>query len=467
MPEMITQTTTELLLFTACAIVWLGPALSSALRRQASLLHPSFMVPAYLMFSVSVALSEHWFHWSGRGSAPGLRAETQALQEVGTLYILPLAIVLALGFVFHFAVWLGCGRVRPRAVDRIHLTLPRRLQAAGSGAMLAGTCLAGILCCCLPYLVFGQGRGFFWTVAVYNCIPFLVFLVTLYARRYGALLVLAGLATMLLYPSKQNFVYYLFPYILFWQGTLISGTLRVKLRAVLATVVCASALYYGTNYLIDLRHERDPTRSLVEYALVREYGFESFAVLTNAVPLSGAPDSRVALARNLFDLVPSAILPFELQKTRGEGVFGKVMVRDVKINPNAGFYRFLCFDAYYDYGILGALAYCFLFGYLLATFYRYALRSAQRHGTAWPLVCYLPWPMYAQFWVNGCIAFGISFSCSASAAIYLIGRTLVGHPQAQSRSNGRRLMWQHPRSGRPIAIGAKFANEATGERQQG
>lgn len=89
---METQSVQEVVLFIACALVWLKPLLVGIWKRQVSLLHPSFMVPTYLMFSVSVALSEHWFHWSGRGASAGIREETQALQGVAHLYTLTLLI---------------------------------------------------------------------------------------------------------------------------------------------------------------------------------------------------------------------------------------------------------------------------------------------------------------------------------------------------------------------------------------
>jgi hypothetical protein len=464
---MITQTTIELLLYASCALVWLGPTLSSALKRQASFMHPSFMVPAYMMFSVSVAMSEHWLHWSGRGTMPGIRTQTQALQGIETLFIFPLVILLVLGFVFHLGVWLGCGSIRPHSNDRVHLMMPHRPQTARSGALLTVICAIGMICCCLPYLVFGQGLGFFWTVPVYNCIPFLAFLATLYARRYSMLPVLLGLAAMLVYPSKQNFVFFFLPYVLFWQGSILwRGSVgyrvrRFKLLSLVLIVASACMLYYGTYFLIDLRHERDSGKSFSDYILLREYGFETFAVLTASVPFSGASDGGMYLARNAFDLIPSALLPFEFPKTRGEGGFAKLMPRDVKALPNAGFYRFFCFDAYYDFGIVGAVGYCFFFAFGLARFYRQVLRSTRRRGTAWPLVCYLPWPMYAQFWINGCIAFAASFSCFASAMIYLLGRAVIGQPRIGSYCASRKLLWGPPLSSR--RVGAKPFGATTGE----
>ena len=422
---MNSQTYFEFLLFVACALVWLGPAILAMWKRRTSFLHPSFMVPAYVMFSISVALSEHWFHWSGRGTLPGIRTETKLLQGEVTLYLVPLAILLILGVIFHLGVRLGCGRAQPALIDRLHLSLPHRLPSPGARSSFALICAIGMIVCGLPYLIFGQGSGFFWTFAAFSCIPFFPFLATLYAGRYGAVLFVIGLGEMLLFPSKQNFFYYCAPYLIFWGGTLLRGRWQTKVRRLFIASCCAVSLYYGTYVIINIRNERNPDQSFLEYVLVREYGFETFAVLTNKVSLSGSSTGGRALMDEFLQLVPAAIAPFE--KRRDDHVMAEVMPRDIAALPDAGYNRFFCFDAYYDFGIIGAMTYCFVFAFLLARFYQILLLMAWRLQTPWPLVCYMPWVMYAQFWANGNIPFAILFACFATAIVFLIGKTKLAH----------------------------------------
>lgn len=436
--RMIKQTALEMLLYLGCGLIWLGPTLYTLLKRRMALLHPSFMVPAYMMFSISIALSEHWFGWSRRGISPGIRRETQVLQWVETLYTEPLAIMLVLGLVFHFGVWVACGRLLPDREDRIHLRLPQMRLSTRSRALLMTFCAVCTVCCCIPFLLFGQGSGFFWTVSLYTCIPLFPFLLSLYWPRAGKMLFFVGLAEMLILPSKENFFYYFFPYILFWQGTLFSGNFKAKLWRFLGVCCCAVGLYYGTYYLIDLRNERQERKSFLEYILVREYGFETFAVLTHAVPLSGSPNGGTSVVENFAELIPAALLPFD--KPKGSRILASIMVRDYRASPNTGFYKFFCFDAYYDNGIVEAACYCFIFAFLLGKIYKIAIQRTMRLKTCWPLVCYLPWVMYAQFWVNGIIAFGILYSCGASALVYMIARSTISKRSYSVFSDSPRLV---------------------------
>ena len=54
---MTSQPYIQVLLYAICALAWFGPAALAMSRRYASWLHPSFLIPAYLMFSVSVAMT--------------------------------------------------------------------------------------------------------------------------------------------------------------------------------------------------------------------------------------------------------------------------------------------------------------------------------------------------------------------------------------------------------------------------
>ena len=432
MDSLDAQTILEVSLFTGTVLVWLQPSVRSIFKGQVSFLHPSFMVPMYLIFSVSVALSEHWFEWSKRGFSPGLRVETQALQSVPDLYTRPLAILLVLGFVYHFGVRLACGRAQPTKVDRIHLFLPRRLRSAKGRSVMVLTCLVGTIGCCLPYLIFGQGSGFFWTFGLYMCIPLFPLLLMLYDPWKGSVLFIIGLAEMLIFPSKQNFLYYFLPFIIFGQGRLPAIRSMLKPLRVMAVVGCAIALYYGTYFLIERRNEQRNDTTLLEYILVREYGFETFAILTHSVPLSGHPDGGRALLNTFVELVPSLLLPFDKPRRTTELV-GSVMPRDLKQLPDAGFYTFFCFHAYYDYGVFGAVLYCLLFAYVLGMIYKYALQSAHRNRSVVPLLWYLPWPMFAQFWVNGVLSFGIIFSGIATGVMYTVLRMTSGRERRVQR----------------------------------
>ncbi len=118
---MTESTAAEVVLFLLCGMVWVGPLAVSLRRGTAVLAHPTGYFPAFLYFTVFVAMAEHWFGWSGRSMYPGIRLETQYYEYLPWFYVEPLVILLLVGVAYHCEVRKGAGTVLPTPADRIHL----------------------------------------------------------------------------------------------------------------------------------------------------------------------------------------------------------------------------------------------------------------------------------------------------------------------------------------------------------
>src|SRR5262245_33081483 len=96
----------EVLLSVVCAFVWCVPWIVSMIRGNLSLLHPSFAVPTFLVFTVFNAMTEKWFGWSDRYDLPGLRYQTSLNYGDPNFFIKPLMVIILMGIAYHLGLFI-------------------------------------------------------------------------------------------------------------------------------------------------------------------------------------------------------------------------------------------------------------------------------------------------------------------------------------------------------------------------
>ncbi len=420
----------ELLLTALVILVWLGPVAAGIKHRVFVIIHPSTALPAFNVIVVLVAMSEHWLGWSNRGPAPGIRLETASLQDTPNFFVIPLLFFVFMGFAYHIGVRLTLGRVVPIDADAHHLKTELPLAENVNGTKLFWTAVLLTAVCIVPFLVLGQDSGFFWTTTLVMGLNIIPLAVSLYSLRAGIVTAVLLVPLILLYPSKQNFFYYLLPHVLIRQGNLLGRNRRITAGGVIMVVAALATLYWGTWTLIQMRDEVHADESIAEYVLVREYGFEVFSILVNRVEPFHEPGLPIWLASEALEFVPQALVPFP--KPRSGVIIALTMLPlDAAYLPDASFYKGFGFTAYFDYGLPGALLWSFAFGALFGWTYRRAQAASIRRRAIWPLLVYLPLPLLSQFWAEG----GIAFGGASAVTLVLIGLLipkLVGDARRES-----------------------------------
>jgi len=400
--------------------IWLGPFLLGIKRKAAVTIHPAGALPAFNVIVVLVAMSEHWFGWTHRGPTPGIRLETAYLQSDPYFFATPLFFFALMGVFYHLGVWMTLGRIAPCKTDRFHLDEPLPLARNINGRRLFWTAAVTTVVCVVPFICFGQESGFFWTVTLLMGIDMIPVALSYYSLRAGIASTLLLAPLMFLFPSKQNFFYFLLPYALMRQGHLL-GRGRISVGGLLAVGGGIMAVYLGTWTLIEMRDEVHEGESIGEYVLVREYGFETFSILVNKAQPFPTPGLPVWLASEVLEFIPQALVPFPKPRT-GILVALAVMPRDAAYMAEAGFYKGFAFSAYIDYGLPGALLWSLLFGALFGSAYRKAQAASLKHRAIWPLLVYLPLPLFSQFWAEGGLAFGGLFAISLALVPFMLIR---------------------------------------------
>jgi hypothetical protein len=420
---MQTRTAIEVALVLLNVICWLGPLIVAARRRTVSLLHPSAAFPAYTVFTLLVVMTEHWFGWSGRWREPGLRLQTLEYQRLPWFFAEPLAIMVLVGVAFHLGVWSTTGRVVAGRGDTVHLgegvADPSwdRLRLLLVAAVAAGVCV-------LPFLLFGQGSGFFWTLGFLYACSFIPVVVMTRWRGAGWFLWFAELPALTLLDSKANFIYHALPLVFFFQQRLLYARGRLRAGALLLLAIMVAIIAVGTKELTVRRREYVEGVPVIHNVLVREYGFEVFAILVHDVRWTGELAERGSwLALEAAELVPSALSPSVKQRA------GVVVARNFLPEDHdyllsgsteeggAGFYRYFAFGFYHDFGWLGAMGGGALCGALFGAIYRRALRRAHRTRSPGPLLVYLPIPVYCQYYATGNFAFALIFTAISSFVV--------------------------------------------------
>jgi hypothetical protein len=407
----------EILLFILSFAIWLGPLSLAVWRRTVTLIHPSVYFPVFLMFTVSVAMTEHWFGWSLRSVTPGLRFETRLYQDLPFFYILPLLILTLSGLAFHYGVYKGSGHAVAGEIDRIHLTARFPAVKASKIPLLWSMFLLSVFCI-TPFALLGQDRGYFWTLGPLYAFSLLPVLVMSQWRTAGYLLWFMGLPAMLLLDSKGNFIYHVLPIVLFYQGSLFYKGKRFKPLNLMFLIIFLAIVALGTKYLTIRRGEYVEDLPVIFNIVVREYGFEVFAVLVQKISWFGQFYKESWLGLELTELIPSVLLPWTKIRA-GVQVANVFLPTDYVYMMEAGFNRFFVFAAYHDLGWLGAVGYSFMVGWLFGKLYCFALKRTYREKVLWPLVAWLPVPLFAQYTSIGNLAFFIIFSGFGVLAVFL------------------------------------------------
>jgi hypothetical protein len=409
------STAAEVVLFLLCGMVWVGPLALSFWRAKAVLAHPTGYFPAFLYFTVLVAMSEHWFGWSGRSMYPGIRMETQYYEHLPWFYVQPLVILLPVGIAYHYGVRRGAGTVLPTPADRFHLEsgLPA-IRTSRARLAFVGTVFSVL--CLVPFVLFGQGSGFFWTLGFLYSFSFVPILLTPGWRMF---VWLGGIPAMLLLDSKGNFIYHLLPLVLFFQERLwwnVRGRVSARRLALIAGILVIVGA--GTTFLTERKGEAIEGASVLYSIVVREYGFEVFAILVDKVESLGRVGEQSWFALELTEMVPAVILPWE--KTRaGVEVAEQLLPMDFASMKEAGFYRFFAFAAYHDFGWLGAVAFGGGVGWFFGRVWRKAREKAHRLGVLWPVIAVLPLAVYSQFLAGGGLAFFVIFATITTVMVRL------------------------------------------------
>lgn len=443
---MPTTTAIEVALVFLNVICWLGPLFVAAKRRSVSLLHPSAAFPLYTVFTLLVAMTEHWFGWSGRWDQPGIRLKTLAYQHLPWFFVEPLAIMSLVGVAFHLGTWMGTGRVVAGRADRIHLR-EGFTDESWDRIRLLLVAVIGAGLCVLPYLLFGQGSGFFWTVGFMYAFSFIPVILMTRWKAAGLFLWFAEMPALTLLDSKANFIYHALPLAFYFQQTLLYVRGRIRVGALLLLAAMLAIVSVATKELTARRGEYVEGVPVMYNVLVREYGFEVFAILVHEVRWTGELAERGSwLALEAAELIPSALSPSVKQRA-GVVVAKNFMPEDYEYllsgsaeAGGAGFYRYFAFGFYHDFGWIGAMVGGALCGGLFGAIYKRALRRAARARSPGPLLVYLPIPVFCQYYATGNFAFAVIFTAIASfvvAGLLLSARSNLG-PVGLSLRQGAR-----------------------------
>ena len=415
----------EIILVSLNSVTWLGPLCLAIYRRSVSLIHPSSIFPLFVVTSVMVAMTEHWFGWSGRGLIYGLRLTTKTYRYHYTdLFLLPLLIVLIAGLAYHYGVLRGCGRIVSGHIDRIHIAEYLRSVEPKYSILLFFVSFCFALLCVLPYILFGQERGFFWTIALFYALNFIPILLYGQRKSMGLIFLFLCLPLLGLRGSKGDYIYFLLPFFLFYQESLLFGLdgkkffkKRIKFANSLIFALLIVVGLLGTIQIYESRGESFVDATLVKKIFSREYGFEVFSILVK----DSNPIGNFSNASWLFDEFKDALpsfLGFE-KKFMSHEVAQVFLPEDYSYIPDAGFYRFFLFAFYRDFGVIGAILGSWLIGFIFGRLYKIALIRTYRYKVFWPLIVYLPIPVYAEMLVNGTISYGLIHVAIGSSVVWL------------------------------------------------
>jgi len=269
-------------------------------------------------------------------------------------------------------------------------------------------------------MLLGQGAGYFWTVGTFSAFAFIPLLVILEHRVLGVLVFLFGIFALFVFDSKGNFIYYVLPPCLWFQTRLLRTYGRLSFRKIFAMIAALAIVATGTRLLTIRRGEWSNDSALTLSIIEREYSFEVFAILMQKTPLTGTLDNGSWTLLELKELLPKWVATGKVRV--GVEVAAQYLPTDYKYLPDAGFYRFFLFPFYHDAGIVGAVIAAWLFGYIPGVLYQRAIRQVSRRHLSWPLLIYLPIPVFTQHFVNGAFQFGIVLCSISAGMLWLIAR---------------------------------------------
>jgi hypothetical protein len=419
--------TFEVILVALNCIVWLGPLCIALTRRTISLIHPSSIFPLFVTVSILVSMTEHWFGWSGRAFIHGLRITTRTYYLQHDFFLIPLFIVLLAGLVYHYGVYRGCGRVVSKNIDRIHLTGHLKSVPPKYTIQLFFIGVIFFLMCTVPFVLFGQGRGFFWAAALVYAFVFIPVLLYNQRNGMGLLFLFLGFLIVGIRVSKGDYIYYLLPLILFNQESLFLKLFKkeffmnkIKIIKSLLLATAIIVVIFGTFKMAELRGESLEGISLPQRIISREYGFEVFSILVDKNDPMGNISNGSWLLLEFIEAIPSVL---GIEKVQiGHEVARVFLPKDYAVLPEAGFHRFFLFSFYHDFGWIGAILGSCLLGFVFGRLYKLALNKTYKKKVLWPLIIYLPIPVYSELIVNGAIAYVLIHIVFGSLIVWMIAR---------------------------------------------
>lgn len=420
----------EATLVVAVAAIWLGPLLLGIRRRALSLLHPSAVFPLWVVLSTSVTMTARWIGFHAGLSMPGLRISTRRLADSPYFVLVPLVLVAVAGIAYHWGVYVGCRRIVPTATDRVHLdpTLTTVGYPFGRLIHIPLWLLAVLLP--IPFLVFGQGSGFFWATALVYALGYLPVAAVKQKPVAGWSLLAVCIVLIGLRGSKGDFIYAVLPILLFTQGNFGMGG-RIRLARIVALTSLLTVTVVGTRYAVRRRGVDLEEGGLAMHVLRREYGFEVFALLVDRDDPDRVERDGSWLLDELKETLPSGLgLP---KRRPGTLVSREYLPYDYTVLPEAGFSRFFLFPFFHDFGYLGVVLGGFVLGLGLAWPYERLRQEVSRRRELWPLILYLPLPVYGELLVNGAFSYAavhvaMAVSPLALAIAFVRSRRLWGDP---------------------------------------
>lgn len=428
----------EIVLVVLICFVWLGPLFLSLRRREFSVIHPSTIFPLWVIIEILVSMTEHWFGWKnyalGRNLIHGLRLTTRSYYCYDDLFLNPLLIVFLTGFTYHYGVFKGCGRFASERMDGIYITERFKSVVPRNTMNLFIVGIVFSLICIAPFILFGQDSGFFWAAALIYASNFIPVLWYNQHNKTGILFVSMGLLIIGIRGSKGDYIYYLLPLFLFNYRSLFFGQQGIKIvvgriiffirkirfiRLLLIGVIIV-ALVYGTKRIFTSRGIALEETPFIYEILKREYSFEVFSILVHEISPLGEISKGSWIYYELIEMLPGVL---GVEKFHvGQKVARDFLPDDYAIIPEAGFGRFFLFDFYHDFGWIGAIFGGWFFGFFFGRIYKYALSKTYKMKVLWPLIAYLPIPIYSEMWVNGAISYYLIHVMIGSFVIWMIAR---------------------------------------------
>jgi hypothetical protein len=242
-----------------------------------------------------------------------------------------------------------------------------------------------VLFASMPFFIFGEGDGFFWTVGLLYSIYLIPFFVK---ERWQMFIFIMMVPIGLFRGSKADIIY------------IVLTLFLLKLNKINYKYVVFAIIFIPIGMYISLiiRNETELFVMLPQLVVFREYAMEVTAISLHYLN-SGIIWPEYALLTELYALVPHFIVGEKLQP--GHYFVAELMPLDYELLPDAGFYRSLYFAYIMDFGYFGIVIAAWFFYTLVSFSFKSVMKKGV--GTIGFLLLY-----YIHFIINGEIPFYLS-----------------------------------------------------------
>lgn len=414
----------DLLAFSLCIAVWLGPLLYNLGRGHLRLLHPIGFLPIMVMLKL---ISPLIYRLSGE---PILQT---SLSWSNDLWFLaePMLVLAASGIFYHLGVRLGGTSLVLGPEDRVETFLNFKVRENIPDGMLFCIVCSVLILAVLAHRftpLEDYSKGYYWLRLFFRSFIVLPILVSQHNRKLGSLFFVMCAPAALLMHSKVSFLYFLIAFVVFYQQKL--------LQISKSTVVALLFLILLTPTTVEVYRSWEPETPIAQVPEVgtketgkqswsdtldtimrREYAFEAFAVVYHrrsdgepwhwgnktmqefmlCIPHFFWPDKPLS-----YSFFPAEYLPNDYYAL------------DIIYTPHTLTNFFLDFD------VFGACLGMLLLGGIFGFSYRTALRATLRRQEIWPLVIFLNFQLFAQYFVESNIFLGLVYVIGASCGVMLV-----------------------------------------------